>query len=130
MNSLKTACLITLSFLLSTGCYASITIVGNLICEPASSTANVKVYFIDVGQGDAIFVDTDAMDVLIDGGPPGCNIISYLNSLNVTRIDLERNPRLALLEPALLFQRRKREVLLEDQNFRDPQQQQLTCIAP
>jgi len=87
MKSLKTACL-ALSFLLSTGYCTNALFTRNSIFELASSTANVKVYFIDVGQGDAIFIDTDAMDVLVDGGPPSCNIMGYLNYLNVTWIDL------------------------------------------
>ena len=50
---------------------------------------NVTVHFIDVGQGDAIFVDTPGLDMLVDGGSRGAGdiVVSYLRSLNVTRID-------------------------------------------
>ncbi|MEM2953064.1 MAG: ComEC/Rec2 family competence protein [Candidatus Bathyarchaeia archaeon] len=48
------------------------------------------VYFFDVGQGDSIFIDTNGLDVLIDGGPhsAGATLMSYLNGLHVSRIDV------------------------------------------
>jgi beta-lactamase superfamily II metal-dependent hydrolase len=48
----------------------------------------VKVYFFDVGQGDSIFIDTDGLDVLIDGGPrsAGSTLMSYLSNLGVSQI--------------------------------------------
>ncbi|MCS7115851.1 MAG: MBL fold metallo-hydrolase [Nitrososphaerales archaeon] len=50
----------------------------------------VTVHFIDVGQGDSIFIDTQGKDVLIDGGPKsaGENVVRYLLHLNITRIDI------------------------------------------
>lgn len=51
---------------------------------------NVTVHFIDVGQGDSIFIDTQENDVLIDGGPKsaGGTVVQYLFHLNITRIDI------------------------------------------
>lgn len=48
----------------------------------------VKVYFFDVGQGDSILIDTDGLDVLIDGGPrsAGSTLMSYLSNLGVSQI--------------------------------------------
>jgi len=59
---------------------------------PASSQtgANVTVHFIDVGQGDSIFIDTQNRDVLIDGGSATASqtVIDYLDYLNITYIHL------------------------------------------
>ncbi|MFC1753287.1 MBL fold metallo-hydrolase [Thermoproteota archaeon] len=50
---------------------------------------NVTIYFIDVGQGDAIFVDTPDKDVLIDGGKSSQgNIVSdFLIDLGISELD-------------------------------------------
>ncbi len=59
---------------------------------PASSQtgANVTVHFIDVGQGDSIFIDTQNRDVLIDGGSATASqtVVDYLDDLNITHIHL------------------------------------------
>jgi competence protein ComEC len=56
----------------------------------ASSQESITVHFIDVGQGDSIFIDTPVMDVLVDGGKRGAGdiVMDYLESLGVTRIHL------------------------------------------
>ena len=56
----------------------------------AQTDANVTVHFIDVGQGDSIFIDTANMDVLIDGGSASQSqtVLDYLDSLNITHIHL------------------------------------------
>ena len=59
---------------------------------PASSQTGttVTVHFIDVGQGDSIFIDTQNRDVLIDGGSATASqtVIDYLAHLNITYIHL------------------------------------------
>jgi len=51
---------------------------------------NVTVYFIDVGQGDGIFIDTWGRDVLIDGGSRsgGDAVLSELRKLGIRMIHL------------------------------------------
>ena len=42
---------------------------------------NLKVYFLDVGQGDAVFIETpDKVQVLIDGGPDN-SVLSELSEI-------------------------------------------------
>jgi beta-lactamase superfamily II metal-dependent hydrolase len=50
----------------------------------------ITVYFIDVGQGDSIFVDTSGLDVLIDGGTrtAGAAVMNFLQDLSITEIHL------------------------------------------
>lgn len=56
----------------------------------SQSGTSVAVHFIDVGQGDSIFIDTPNRDVLIDGGSASAShkVLDYLRSLNIARIYL------------------------------------------
>jgi beta-lactamase superfamily II metal-dependent hydrolase len=47
---------------------------------PTVTSAELRVYYIDVGQGDAILIDYGASEVLIDGGDKsaGAGLVSYL----------------------------------------------------
>ncbi len=60
------------------------------VVATSKDSSSVTVHYIDVGQGDSIFIDTPNIDVLIDGGPAlaGSTVLDYLVSLNVTRIHL------------------------------------------
>ncbi len=49
---------------------------------------SVEVHFIDVGQGDAIFISTPTHKVLIDGGNRGDTVLNYLVAQGVKRLDL------------------------------------------
>jgi competence protein ComEC len=56
----------------------------------SQNSANVTVHFIDVGQGDSIFIDTQNRDVLIDGGSASAaqTVLDYLDNLNISLIHL------------------------------------------
>jgi len=56
----------------------------------AANHESITVYFIDVGQGDSIFIDTSGLDVLIDGGTrtAGSTVVDYLGDLSITQIHL------------------------------------------
>jgi len=47
--------------------------------ELKGSTKPLTVHYIDVGQGDAIFIDVDDTEVLIDGGDGKTSIAEYLS---------------------------------------------------
>ncbi|GGA89168.1 ComEC/Rec2 family competence protein [Ornithinibacillus halotolerans] len=61
-------------------------------CTPIHSLAKkMDVHFINVGQGDSIFIQTpNDKNILIDGGPPkaGKKVVNYLKGLGIKEIDL------------------------------------------
>ena len=54
----------------------------------APPTGQLTVHFIDVGQGDSIFIETQEQNILIDGGNRGDTVVSYLQALGVDKLDL------------------------------------------
>lgn len=54
-----------------------------------SGQANIDIYFLDVGQGDAsLIISSTGEVVLIDSGPNTGLILNHLRSLNINHIDL------------------------------------------
>jgi len=61
--------------------------------EKVSVTAGheMRVHFIDVGQGDSIFIESpNGKTMLVDGGVKGAgqNVVSYLKKLGVKKLDI------------------------------------------
>jgi len=54
-----------------------------LTSEPTTTlvppTGELKVHFIDVGQGDSILIDLEDTEILIDGGGKSPGVVAYLN---------------------------------------------------
>ncbi|BER92722.1 MBL fold metallo-hydrolase [Atrimonas thermophila] len=60
-----------------------------LLCSASAFAETLRVYFLDVGQGDASLIVTSTGEVvLIDSGPSEGTILNHLSSLGVTHIDL------------------------------------------
>jgi beta-lactamase superfamily II metal-dependent hydrolase len=54
----------------------------------STAKAQLNVYYIDVGQGDAAYIELpNGHNVLIDGGPSGEPVAKFLKSKGVTTID-------------------------------------------
>ncbi|MEM0313207.1 MAG: ComEC/Rec2 family competence protein [Candidatus Bathyarchaeia archaeon] len=66
------------------------TLLCSILPVTYGNSSIVTIYFFDVGQGDAAFIDTDGLDVLVDGGSrdAGASLLSYLRDLNVSKIDI------------------------------------------
>lgn len=56
--------------------------------EGEPPAGRLRVHFIDVGQGDAILIQTPGQNILVDGGERGFDAVSYLQSLGVASLDL------------------------------------------
>jgi len=59
-----------------------------LLLSSTSLWAQLNIYYVDVGQGDATYIELpNGHNVLIDGGPSGAPIAKFLKDKGVTTID-------------------------------------------
>ena len=61
-----------------------------LVILPQFASADLKVYFLDVGQGDSAIITCDGETMIIDGGLPGASdtVFTYIkNELSLDHID-------------------------------------------
>lgn len=56
---------------------------------PVKDEPNMKVHFIDVGQGDSILIESSKKYMLIDAGENnyGTTVVSYLENVGVSKLD-------------------------------------------
>jgi competence protein ComEC len=59
-----------------------------IIQEIKKTDLKALIHFIDVGQGDSIFIDLPDQNILIDGGDRNSGALQYLQSLNVDLLDI------------------------------------------
>ena len=78
-----------LILLLFFGLYLLLDSAGALGGSPISHPkGTVQVHFIDVGQGDAIYIRTPSQDILIDAGERGDTVLDYLRNQKVDDLEL------------------------------------------
>ena len=59
-----------------------------LVAAPHDASADLKVHFIDVGQGDAILLDAPDGTVLVDAGEPNGLAAGFLAERDIDHLDL------------------------------------------
>ena len=78
--------------ILAAGCFFCAILIFSFLPSPTRGQSNqLKVSFINVGQGDSALLQAPGhMDILIDGGPvsAGPTVVAYLNSQNIADIDV------------------------------------------
>lgn len=65
-------------------------IILSLLLLPSLATADLTIHYIDVGHGDAILIQADGKNLLLDSGDYniGDTVLSYLKKTGITRLDV------------------------------------------
>jgi len=85
----KLVLLLSLVFFLTSCAVSSITDLTPVLPDPDLPTGEVKIHFIDVGQGDAVLIEgTGGQNVLYDGGRRNDDALAYLQEIGITTLDL------------------------------------------
>lgn len=64
------------------------TFAAAFLTASANLQAQLNIYYVDVGQGDAIYMEfPNGTNALIDGGPSGAPVAAFLKEKGVTRLD-------------------------------------------
>jgi len=77
-------------FVLSLFLTVVIFVIGHIGSDGYTQEDRLRLHFIDVGYGDAIFIQfPDSSTLMIDAGekPYASQIVNYLQALNITKID-------------------------------------------
>ena len=86
---MKQLALLLSLILILTSCGVSITELEPVKPDPNLPTGEVKVHFIDVGQGDAVLIQgTGGQNVLYDGGRRNADALEYLQRIGITKLDI------------------------------------------
>ncbi len=70
---------VVLTILVSATLFTACTGPETTTTPPTTISEELKVHFIDVGQGDAILIDLGETEILIDGGGKSPGVVAYLN---------------------------------------------------
>lgn len=64
-------------------------ITGNDCISKIPEDENLRVYYLDVGQGDSILISNEGKNMLIDASTNemGSTVVNYLNEMGITKID-------------------------------------------
>lgn len=57
------------------------------IANAATTVSNVKIHYIDVGQGDSELIQVNGKNILIDAGTSDMKAVSYLKKIGVAKLD-------------------------------------------
>ena len=81
-------CILMLLFAFWTGGCGSFSIFEAGVSPETDAAGTLTVHFIDVGQGDAIFIQAPENNILIDGGERNSGVADYLQNRGVTSLNL------------------------------------------